>query len=413
MCNACNDRNHEVEPVQTARRKFLISGATGLATAAALAAAPGVAAGASSARSGSQTATRPFETRAFGTTAADQPIRQMRIRRRAMQPKDVLVDVLYTGICHTDVHLARNHWPTFFPTQWPVVPGHEIVGRVAAIGSQVTKFKVGDTCGVGCLIKSCGECDNCKADLEQYCLRGGPTQTYNWPDSDFEGHTFGGFSDRMVVPEHFVLRVPSGVDLPAFAPLLCAGLTTFSPMQRWKIERGQRVGVVGLGGLGHMAVKFGAERGADVTVFTTSIEKIADASRFGARNVVVWTDPAAMEKAAGQFDYVIVTIPYAYEVGPFVNLLKTRGTLINVGNMEQLQEVSGAGLIFAGKEIAGSLIGGLAETQQVIDYCAARNIKADIELIRPDQINAAMDAIVAKRARYRFVIDMTAGRSAA
>ena len=411
MCIACNDPTHETQPTQPARRKLLIAGATGLAGAAAAAIATS---GSAQAQGGGSPAPRtPFETRAFGTSSADQPIREMRIRRRAVGPKDVLVDVLYTGICHTDVHLARNHWPAFFPTLWPVVPGHEIVGRVAAVGSQVTKFKVGDTCGVGCLIKSCGECENCQADLEQYCLRGGPTQTYNWPDSDFEGHTMGGFSDRMVVPEHFVIRVPSGVDLPAFAPLLCAGLTTFSPMQRWKIERGQRVGVVGLGGLGHMAVKFGAERGADVTVFTTSPGKVADAKRFGAKNAVVWTDSAAMEKQAGAFDYIIVTIPYSYAVGPFVNLLKTRGTLINVGNMEQLREVSGAGLVFAGKEIAGSLIGGLAETQQVIDYCAARNLKADIELIRPDQINAAMDSIVEKRARYRFVIDMKAGRAAA
>jgi uncharacterized zinc-type alcohol dehydrogenase-like protein len=291
------------------------------------------------------------------------------------------------------------------PTNYPSVPGHEIIGRVQAVGSAVTKFKVGDIGGVGCMVNSCCTCENCPADREQNCLNGA-TFTYNSPDPVSGGHTFGGYSDKMVVPEHFVIRIPPGADLAATAPLLCAGITTFSPMQHWKLSAGQRVGVIGLGGLGHIAVKLAVARKADVTVFTTSPGKIADAKRMGAREAVLWSDTAALKRLANQFDLLISTVPQAYPMQPFVNLLKLDSTLVNVGAMKDLQGINGLALVFGRKSVAGSVIGGVAETQEVIDYCAARNIKADIELIRVEDINRAYERVVKKDVRYRFVIDM-------
>jgi uncharacterized zinc-type alcohol dehydrogenase-like protein len=273
----------------------------------------------------------------------------------------------------------------------------------------VTKFKVGDVAGVGTMVNSDLACENCLADREQNCLSG-TTFTYNSPDKVSGGHTFGGYSDRIVVGEHFVIRIAPGADLPATAPLLCAGITTFSPMQHWKLEAGQRVGVIGLGGLGHVAVKLAAARKADVSVFTTSPGKVADAQRLGAREAVLWSDTDAMKRLASRFDLMISTVPKAYPMQPFIDLLKLDATLVNVGALEDLQSVSGRSLIFGRKSIAGSVVGGIAETQQVIDYCAARNIKADIELIRPDQINQAYDRVVNRDVRYRFVVDFASGR---
>jgi uncharacterized zinc-type alcohol dehydrogenase-like protein len=269
----------------------------------------------------------------------------------------------------------------------------------------VTKFKVGDIGGVGCMVDSCGTCENCLADREQYCVKGS-TSTYNGRDTVLGGHTFGGYSDKVVVTEKFVIRIPPGADLAATAPLLCAGITTFSPMQHWKVAAGQRVGVIGLGGLGHVAVKLAVSRRADVTVFTTSPGKLADAKRLGATNAVLWSDSAAMKSLANKFDYLVSTIPQAYPMQQFINILKLDGTLVNVGALDVLQGVSGAGLIFGQKSIAGSAIGGIAETQEVIDYCTSRNIKADIELIRAEDINRAYERVVNKDVRYRFVIDM-------
>ncbi|WP_233094010.1 NAD(P)-dependent alcohol dehydrogenase [Azotobacter chroococcum] len=326
----------------------------------------------------------------------------MQIERRAVGANDVLLDVLYCGVCHSDIHHVRSEWG---PDRYPCVPGHEIIGRVLAVGSAVTKFKVGDIGGVGCMVDSCRTCDNCLADREQNCLNG-VTLTYNSPDKVSGGHTFGGYSDKLVVTEHFVIRIPPGMDLAATAPLLCAGITTFSPMQYWRVEPGQRVGVVDLGGLGHMAVKLAVARRAEVTVFTTSPGKIADAKRLGAREAVLWSDSEAMKRLANHFDLLITTVPRAFSMQQFVDVLKLDATLVNVGALEDLQSVSGRSLLFGRKNVTGSMIGGIAETQEVIDYCAARNIKADIELIRPDQINEAYDRVVNRDVRYRFVIDM-------
>jgi uncharacterized zinc-type alcohol dehydrogenase-like protein len=348
----------------------------------------------------------PFPTRAFGATSASGPIGQIQIERRAMSPNDVLLDVLYCGICHSDIHAVRSDWG---PATYPIVPGHEIIGRVRAVGSAVTKFKVGDIGGVGCMVASCGECENCLADREQNCLNG-TSFTYDSKDRVTGGNTYGGYSDNMVVTEKFVIRIPPGVDLAAYAPLLCAGVTTFSPMQHWQLEAGQRVGVIGLGGLGHMAVKLAVARKADVTVFTTSPGKIEDAKRLGARNAVLSTNADAMKALANQFDLLISTVPEAYPMQSFMDVLKLDATLVNVGALGQLQGLNGMLQGFGRKSLAGSMIGGIAETQEVIDYCAARNIKADIELIRPEDINRAYERVVNKDVRYRFVIDMTAGR---
>jgi alcohol dehydrogenase (NADP+) len=290
---------------------------------------------------------------------------------------------------------------------YPCVPGHEIIGRVEAVGSAVTKFKVGDIGGVGCMVASCGTCENCLADREQNCLKGA-TFTYNSPDRAMGENTLGGYSGKRVVSERFVIRIPPGADLAATAPLLCAGITTFSPMQHWKLSSRQRVGVIGLGGLGHMAVKLAAARKAEVTVFTTSPGKIADARRLGAQEAVLWSDTAAMKRLANRIDLLIATVPQAFPMQPFMDVLALDGTLVNVGALNQLEGgLIGMSMAFGRKSLAGSVIGGIAETQEVVDYCASRGIKADVELIRPEQINQAFDRVVSKDVRYRFVIDMT------
>ena len=397
MCENCSNPAHD-EPASPERRKVLMAGA-------ALATTP-LWAGASFAASDAAAPDKPFPARAYGAASATAPLKPIEIQRRAIGPKDVLLDVLYCGICHSDIHQARNEWAASgMPTQYPSVPGHEIIGRVAAIGSAVTKFKVGDIGGVGCMVNSCGTCENCLADREQNCLNRA-TFTYNSPDKDLGGFTHGGYSDKFVVTEHFVIRIPPGADLAATAPLLCAGITTFSPMQHWRLAQSQRVGVIGLGVLGHMAVKLAAARRAKVTVFTTSPGKLDDAKRLGAEDAVLSSDGAAMKKLAGKFDLLISTVPQAYPMQPFIDLLKLDATLVNVGAMDNLQDVNGFGLVFGRKSVAGSVIGGIAETQQVVDYCAARAIKADIELIGPDRINEAFDRVVNKDIRYRFVIDM-------
>jgi alcohol dehydrogenase (NADP+) len=270
---------------------------------------------------------------------------------------------------------------------------------------------VGDIGGVGCMVNSCGACENCLADREQNCLKG-TTFTYDSTDRVSGGQTFGGYSNKIVVTEKFVIRIPPGADLAATAPLLCAGITTFSPMQHWRVTPGQRVGVVGLGGLGHMAVKLGVARRAEVTVFTTSPGKIADARRLGARDAVLWSDTEAMKRLANRFDWIISTAPESYPMQPFVDLLKLDATLVNVGALGQLQGLDGMAQGFGRKSLAGSMIGGIAETQEVIDYCASRNIKADIELIRPEEINRAYERILNKDVRYRFVIDTAALKAA-
>jgi uncharacterized zinc-type alcohol dehydrogenase-like protein len=397
----CDQREGDHRPEMPSRRDVL-KGSLALAASPLLV---GVASSAYAAQTSEPVGTGPTSARAYGALKANSPLESMQIKRRAVGPNDVLLDVLYCGICHSDIHHAHDEWNPIVPTAFPCVPGHEIIGRVQAVGSAVTKFKVGDIGGVGCMVDSCGTCENCLDDREQYCLKGS-TVTYNGRDTVLGGHTFGGYSDKVVVTERFVIRIPPGADLAATAPLLCAGITTFSPMQHWKVAAGQRVGVIGLGGLGHVAVKLAVSRRADVTVFTTSPSKIADAKRLGATNAVLWSDSAAMKQLANKFDYLISTVPQAYPMQQFIDVLKLDATLVNVGALDALQGVSGGGLIFGRKSIAGSAIGGIAETQEVIDYCAARNIKADIELIRVEDINRAYDRVVDKDVRYRFVIDM-------
>lgn len=385
-------------------------------TAATLAAAPiltsSLFSAAASAEASEADSPRPSlaseRVRAWGVTSPTSPVAALEITRRPLRPNDVRIDVMYAGVCHSDIHTARGDW---MPPQMPCVPGHEIVGRVSAVGSGVSRFKVGDIAGVGCMVASCGTCENCLNDREQNCLNG-TTFTYDSPDKVSGGQTFGGYSERIVVAEDFVIRIPPGADLAAMAPLLCAGITTFSPMQHWELTRGQRVGVIGLGGLGHMAVKLGAARGAEVTVFTTSPGKVADAVRLGAHEAVLWSDDAALARLANQFDLLISTVPVAYPMQPFMNLLKLDGTLVNVGALGTLEGLNGMALAFGRKSLAGSMIGGIAETQEVIDYCAARGITADVELIRPDEISRAWERVQGKDVRYRFVIDVAGDKAA-
>lgn len=404
MCNKCGDFTHVIDTLGAQRRNFMLGGA-GLIAAPFAAAASGEKSADADVQGAYMGASR---VRAFAAASATSGFRQITIDRRAVGPNDVLLDILYASICHSDIHAVHGDWG---PANYPIVPGHEIVGRVRAIGKNVTKFKVGDMGGVGCMVDACGKCENCLADREQNCLVG-TTFTYDAKDAHGTGggFTYGGYADAVVVTEKFVIRIPSGADLAATAPLLCAGVTTFSPMQHWNLRAEQRVGVIGLGGLGHMAVKLAVARKAHVTVFTSSPGKIEDAKRLGAKEAVLSSDGAAMKQLSNRFDLLISTVPEAYPMQPFMDLLKLDATLVNVGALSQLQGVNGMLLGFGRKSLAGSMIGGIAETQQVIDYCAARNIKADIELITPDQIDQAYRRVIGKDVRYRFVIDMTAGR---
>lgn len=384
-------------PADPSRRSFLVAGAT-------LAAAPLVAGAAPAAKAPPEAG--PFTTRAYGVESASGPVSPLQVRCRALGPHDVALEVLYCGICHSDIHQARNEWPAS-PTLYPCVPGHEIVGRVAAVGAAVTRFKVGDVGGVGCMVDSCGTCESCLADREQNCLSG-TSFTYNSRDRATGENTLGGYSEKMVVSERFVIRIPPGADLAATAPLLCAGITTFSPMQHWKLSPRQRVGVIGLGGLGHLAVKLAAARKAEVTVFTSSPGKLADARRLGAKEAVLSSDAAAMKRLANRFDLLIATVPQAFPMQPFMDVLALDGTLVNVGALNALEGgLVGMAMAFGRKSLAGSMIGGIAETQEVVDYCTARGIKADVEVIRPEQIARAFDRVVSKDVRYRFVVDMT------
>ena len=396
----CTSSHKNGSPINMGRREFVIAGRAWRRRSWAAPSLPP-----NSGRQDDSVGSGPIKARAIAAPNATGPLGPMAIERRPVGPNDVLLDVLYCGICHSDVHQARDEWATWNPTRYPCVPGHEIIGRVRAVGKAVTKFRVGDVGGVGCMVNSCGTCESCLDDREQDCTKGA-TFTYNTPDPVSGGYTYGGYSTAMVVAEHFVIRIPPGMDLAATAPLLCAGITTFSPMQHWELSAGQRVGVVGLGGLGHMAVKLAAARRAEVTAFTTSPGKLADARRLGAKDAVLSTDAEAMKRLANRFDLIISTAPRAYPMQPFVAALKVGGTLVNVGAMEQFQAVTGIDLIHGRKSLAGSMIGGIAETQEVIDFCAARNIKADVEVIRPEDINKAFDRVVKKDVRYRFVIDM-------
>jgi uncharacterized zinc-type alcohol dehydrogenase-like protein len=351
-----------------------------------------------------------FQVRAFGVRDATSPVVPFEIDRREPGPFDVQIDILYSGICHSDLHQARDDWGG---SLYPMVPGHEIVGRVVKVGNEVSKFKPGDLAGVGCLVDSCRRCSACREDLEQYCEEG-PTVTYNGKERDSDRLTFGGYSEQIVVDEHFVVKVSDQLDLKAVAPLLCAGITTYSPLRHWKVGAGQKVGVIGLGGLGHMGVKFAKALGAHVVMITTSPEKGRDAQHLGADDVLLSRDADAMAAQAGTFDFLLNTIPVSHDVNPYMALLKRDAAMVMVGLLTPLDPpVSGGALIMGRKSLAGSAIGGLAETQEMMDFCAEHGIVADVEMIEMAQVNEAWARMAKNDVKYRFVIDMGSVKQAA
>ncbi|GLQ45625.1 alcohol dehydrogenase [Dyella lipolytica] len=341
--------------------------------------------------------------RGYAAQSATTPLAPHAFERRDPRPDDVVIDILYCGVCHSDIHQARNEWGN---STYPMVPGHEIIGRVASVGSKVTAFKPGDMVGVGCMVDSCQHCDACAQGLEQYCKEV-PTFTYNGTDRRDGLPTYGGYSERIVVSDKFVLSVPDGIDPKAAAPLLCAGITTWSPLRHWKIGKGNKVAVIGLGGLGHMGLKFAKALGADVTLFTRSPGKEAEARRLGADHVVLSTDPEQMKAVAGQFDFILDTVPHQHDLNPYLATLKLNGVHVLVGLVEPIDPpVHSGGLIFGRHSIAGSLIGGIAETQEMLDFCAKHGIGADVEMIKIQDINDAYGRMLKSDVRYRFVIDL-------
>jgi uncharacterized zinc-type alcohol dehydrogenase-like protein len=342
------------------------------------------------------------EVKAFGNQAAEAALEQLKIKRRNPTPHDVEIEILYCGVCHSDLHTARNEWHS---TVYPCVPGHEIVGRIVSVGGHVSKFKVGDLAAVGCMVDSCRQCDYCKEGLEQYCEEGN-TGTYNSPDRHLGSHTYGGYSESVVVDEAFVLRVPENLDLAATAPLLCAGITTYSPLKHWNVGPGQKVGVVGIGGLGHMAVKIAKAMGAEVIVYTTSPSKFEDARRLGADDVVLSKDEGQMARYAGKLHFVLDAVSAQHDINAYLSLLRVDGSLVLVGAPEHPLPVAAFSLIPYRRSFAGSMIGGIAETQEMLDFCGKHGIVSDIELIPIQQINEAYERLLKGDVKYRFVIDM-------
>jgi alcohol dehydrogenase (NADP+) len=345
-----------------------------------------------------------YTSRAYSAASATAPLAGTTIKRREPTPQDVQIEILYCGICHSDLHTVRDEWNAIMPTVYPCVPGHEIVGRVTRVGSAVTKFKPGDLAGVGCLVDSDRTCPSCKEGLEQFCP--GMVLTYNFPDSHLGGVTYGGYSDSIVVDENFVLRIPANLDLAGAAPLLCAGITTYSPLRHWGISSGKKVGVVGLGGLGHMGVKFAHALGAHVVVFTTSLSKKDDALRLGADEVVLSRDTAEMQAHTGSFDFILNTVSANHDINAYIQLLRRDGNITLVGAPDQPLPVSAFGLLFARRSVSGSLIGGIAETQEMLDFCGRHNITADVEVIPIQKINEAYERMLKSDVKYRFSIDM-------
>ncbi len=340
--------------------------------------------------------------KAYGTEAADTPIEPLGINRREVTINDVEIDILYCGVCHSDLHFARNDWGF---SVYPVVPGHEIVGKVIKVGERVTKFKAGDVVAVGCLVDSCRSCNNCKKDLEQYCPEW--VGTYGGHDKHLDSPTFGGYSESIVVDEHFVLNVPENLELAAVAPVLCAGITTWSPLRHWNVGKDSKVAVVGLGGLGHMAIKLADALGAEVTLFSRSPNKRQDALDLGADKVVISTDEEQMASVQNYFDVIIDTVPYAHDINPYVGTLNTNGTLVIVGYLGPLDPMLvTVPMIMGRKAVAGSLIGGIAETQELLDFCGEHNITSDVEMINIQDINEAYERMLKSDVHYRFVIDM-------
>ncbi len=342
-----------------------------------------------------------IQSKGYAAQSASAPLTPFSFERRDPGPKDVVVDIAYSGICHSDIHQVRDEWGN---GMYPMVPGHEIVGKVTAVGSEVKKFKVGDTAAVGVTVETCMQCENCLAHAEPYCKKG-MVGTYN--AKDYDGNiTYGGYANNIVAPEHYVYSIASNLDLAATAPLLCAGITTWSPLKHWNIGPGKKVGVVGLGGLGHMALKFAHSLGADVTLFTTSESKVADGKRLGANEVIISKDAAAMAKQAGSFDFIIDCVSAEHDINAYLALLRLDGTICLVGLPEKGVQVSSFAIVTNRHSLAGSMIGGMQETQEMLDYCAEHNIVSDIELIGVDKIDEAYDRVVKADVKYRFVIDM-------
>lgn len=343
---------------------------------------------------------------AYAAEKAKAPLKSFVIQRREPGPHDVVIEILYCGVCHSDVHQARDEWSN---GTFPMVPGHEIVGKVTSVGSSVTQHKVGDSVGVGCFVDSCRVCQPCKSHLQQYCEKG-MNLTYNGVEKDAKTPTYGGYSTEIVVDENYVLRIPSNLPLDKAAPLLCAGITTYSPLRQWKIKAGDKVAVVGLGGLGHMAVKLAAAMGAEVTVLSTSNKKKDDAMRFGAKNFLNTSDESVFTNHANYFDFMINTAAGNIDLGKYVSMIKLDGTMVCVGVPESPASLNASALIMKRRSIAGSLIGGLKETQEMLDFCGTHNITSDIELIPVEKINEAYDRMVKSDVRYRFVIDINSLR---
>ncbi len=346
-----------------------------------------------------------FPAKAFAAHDPSSPLSAHTIARRSPRPQDVQIEVLFCGVCHSDLHQVRNEWKEVMPTVYPCVPGHEIVGRVVKVGRAVKKFKEGDIAAVGCMVDSCRVCASCLAGEEQYC-ENFPTLTYNGEDKILGGVTYGGYSDSIVVDEAYVLRVSNKLDPAGTAPLLCAGITTYSPLRHWKVGKGQKVGIVGLGGLGHMGVKFAHALGAHVVLFTTSANKTADALRLGADEVVISKNPEEVNKHAGSFNFILDAVSAAHDVNSYLSLLKRDGTMTLVGAPEKPFPVSAFNLIMGRHSLSGSAIGGIRETQEMLDFCAEQGITADIEKIRIQQINDAYARLLKSDVKYRFVIDM-------
>ena len=349
------------------------------------------------------------KAKAYAAASATSPLAATTIPRREPTERDVAIEILFCGICHSDLHMVRNEWSGAMATVYPIVPGHEIVGRVTRVGSAVVKHAVGDLVGVGCLVDSDGSCPACQEGLEQFC----PNQvlTFNGPDKHLGDHTFGGYSESIVVDEHFVLRLPPGLDLAGTAPLLCAGITTYSPMRHRGVGAGQKIGVVGLGGLGHMGVKFGRAFGAEVVVFTTSPGKRNDAFRLGADDVVLSSDAVAMQKHAGSFDFILDTVSADHDIDAYINLLRRDGNITLVGAPPKPLAVSSFSLIGGRRSISGSPIGGIAETQEMLDFCGEHGITAAVEVIPIQRVNEAYERLLKSDVKYRFSIDMASLKS--
>jgi uncharacterized zinc-type alcohol dehydrogenase-like protein len=350
-----------------------------------------------------------YQSKAYAAGSATSPLASASINRRDPGEHDIQIEIEFCGICHSDLHQVRNEWSEVMPTVYPCVPGHEIVGRVTKVGSAVTAFKPGDRAAVGCMVGSDRTCPECQAGLEQFCPN--LTLTYNFPDKHLGGVTYGGYSESVVVDERFVLHVPANLDPAGTAPLLCAGITTYSPMRHWGVTKGQKVGIVGLGGLGHMGVKFARALGAHVVVFTTSPSKKDDAMRLGADEVVVSRNADEMQKHAGSFHFILDAVSADHDMNAYIQLLRRDGNITLVGAPEKPLAISAFGLIFGRRSLSGSPIGGIAETQEMLDFCGTNNITSDVEVIPIQKVNEAYDRLVRSDVKYRFSIDMASLRS--